>query len=190
MGDNMKHLGTKELETERLILRRFTIKDAYDVYNNWASDKEVVKYLTWTAHDSVDVSKEILNTWISNYEKDDFYQWSIVPKDLDQSIGSISIVQQNKLAELVHVGYCIGKRWWGEGITTEAFKRLIKFFFEEVKVNRIESRFDPRNPGSGKVMEKCGLKYEGRSRQSDWNNQGICDASFYSILASDYFKEK
>lgn len=56
-----------------------------------------------------------------------------------------------------------------------------------MKVNRIESRHDPLNPNSGKVMMKCGLKYEGTSRQSDWNNQGICDASFYGRLASDYF---
>src|SRR5699024_6805338 len=145
-------------------------------------------YLTWQAHESIEVSKELLNTWIANYEKEDFYQWSIVPKDLNQSIGTISIVQQNKLTKMVDVGYCIGRKWWGQGITTEALQRLIKFFFEEVKVNRIESRFDPGNPGSGKVMKKSGLRYEGRSRQSDWNNQGICHASFYGILASDYFE--
>ncbi len=76
----------------------------------------------------------------------------------------------------------------GQGFTSEALSRLICFFFEEVKVNRIESRHDPRNPNSGKVMMKCGLKHEGgTSRQSDWNNQGICDASFYGMLASDYF---
>lgn len=183
----MKHLGTKELETERLILRRFTINDADNMYKNWASDPEVTKYLMWPTHDSVHISRDILNTWISNYEKKDFYQWAIVPKDLNQPIGIISIVHQDKSIKMVHVGYCIGRKWWGQGFTSEALGRLICFFFEEVKVNRIESRHDPRNPNSGKVMMKCGLKYEGTSRQSDWNNQGICDSSFYGILASDYF---
>ncbi len=78
----MKHLGTKKLETERLILRRFTTNDADDMYKNWASDLEVTKYLMWLAHDSIDVSRDILNTLISNYEKEDFYQWAIVPKDI------------------------------------------------------------------------------------------------------------
>ena len=183
----MKHLGTKELETERLILRRFTINDADNMYKNWASDPEVTKYLMWPRHDSVHISRDILNTWISNYEKEDFYQWAIVPKDLNQPIGTISIVDQDESIKMVHVGYCIGRKWWRQGFTSEALNRLIFFFFEEVKVNRIESRHDPRNLNSGKVMMKCGLKYEGTSRQSDWNNQGICDASFYGILASDYF---
>jgi len=86
----------------------------------------------------------------------------------------------------VHIGYCIGKKWWGQGITTEALGALIRFFFEEVKANRIDSRHDPRNPGSGKVMMHCGMKYEGTMRQADRNNQGLCDYMAYAILASEY----
>jgi ribosomal protein S18 acetylase RimI-like enzyme len=54
-------------------------------------------------------------------------------------------------------------------------------------VNRVESRHDPRNPNSGKVMMKAGLKFEGVLRQSDWNNQGVCDAVYSAVLAEDYF---
>ena len=57
------------------------------------------------------------------------------------------------------------------------------FFFDEVGVNRVESRHDPNNPNSGAVMRKCGMTFEGTLRQSDWNNQGICDASWYALLA-------
>ena len=64
---------------------------------------------------------------------------------------------------------------------------IINFIFDEVKVNRIESRFDPNNPHSGKVMVKCGLKFEGTLREADWNNQGICDTSMYAILAKDFY---
>ena len=85
-----------------------------------------------------------------------------------------------------HIGYCIGRRWWNKGITSEAFSAVIKFLTEEVGVNRIESRHDTRNINSGKVMEKCGLKYEGTLRQSDINTQGICDAAWYSLLKEDY----
>ena len=60
--------------------------------------------------------------------------------------------------------------------------------FEEVGVNRIDSRHDPRNPHSGQVMAKCGMVYEGTHRQSDRNNQGICDAAWYAILKEDYEK--
>ena len=67
----------------------------------------------------------------------------------------------------------------------EALKAVMDYLFDEVGVNKVESRHDPRNPNSGAVMRKCGMKYEGTLRQSDWNNQGICDASYYGLLASE-----
>ncbi len=68
----------------------------------------------------------------------------------------------------------------------EALAALIDFFFNEVKANRLDSRHDPRNPNSGKVMLKCGLQYEGTVRQGDWCNQGVCDYAMYGILREDY----
>lgn len=65
---------------------------------------------------------------------------------------------------------------------------LIRFFFEEVKLNRIEAGHDSNNPNSGKVMAKVGMQYEGTMRQAIKNNQGICDFLYYAILAEDYFK--
>jgi len=183
----LKHLGTKKLETDRLILRRFIMEDADAMYNNWANDPEVTKYLTWPHHKTVEMSHTVLGDWISQYCKDDFYQWAIILKEnLDEPIGTISVVHKNDAIEMVHIGYCIGKRWWKRGITSEALTALIKFFFEEVGVNRIESRHDPRNPNSGKVMMKCGLKYEGTYREADWNNQGRCDSAMYALLAKDW----
>ncbi len=184
----MKHLGTIELETDRLLLRRLTMDDAFDMYHNWASDKKVTEYLTWPAHDSVQTTKALLDIWTGHYIDDDFYQWGIIQKDINKVIGTISVVEQNPSIRMVHVGYSIGQNWWGQGYMTEAFKRVIRFFFEDVQMNRIESEFDPRNVGSGIVMQKCGLIYEGTARQASRNNQGICDAARYAILAEDYFE--
>jgi ribosomal-protein-alanine N-acetyltransferase len=185
----MEHLGTKVLETKRLILRRFVIDDAENVFKNWADDNEVTKYLMWPSHKDVNVTIDVLKNWIQNYENNNFYQWAIVLKEINEPIGSISIVKQMDEIKMVHFGYCIGKKWWNKGITSEALNALIKFFFEDVGVNRIESRHDPKNPNSGKVMVKCGMKYEGLKRQGDYNNQGICDSAEYGILAEDYFKK-
>lgn len=181
----MKHLGTRKIETSRLILRQFVSEDAQAMYENWASDPDVTKFLTWPAHGSMDVSKRVLNDWISHYEEDTFYQWAIVPKDLDQPIGSISVVSRNDEVEMVHIGYCIGKKWWHQGIMTETLRAVIGFFFDQVGVHRVETRHDPNNPHSGAVMRKCGMTYEGTHRQSDRNNQGICDADWYGILKGE-----
>ncbi len=183
----MKHLGTKTIETERLILRRFKIEDAEAMYKNWASDEEVTKFLTWPPHNSVEITKDILKNWINDYKNEDSYNWAITIKENgDEPIGSIGVVDSNERINMVHIGYCISKKWWNKGITSEALKALVKYFFEEVGVNRVESRHDPNNPNSGKVMMKCGMKYEGTMRQADINNQGICDYSMYGILAKEY----
>ena len=183
----MKHCGTLRLETERLVLRRFSMDDAEAMYRNWASDPAVTEFLTWPAHTSPEVSKEVLKDWVSSYSQENYYQWAIVLKDRgNDPIGSIGAVGQNDAISMVHIGYCLGKTWWHQGIMSEALKAVMDFFFEQVGANRIESRHDPRNPHSGMVMKKCGMRYEGTMRSSDRNNQGICDASWYALLKSDW----
>ena len=177
------------IETERLILRRFIIEDAQDMYQNWASDPEVTKFLSWPVHQSVDVSKKVIANWINSYSEPDNYQWAITLKLSDQAvIGSIGVVHKSDDIGKVEIGYCIGRKWWHQGITSEALKALIDFFINEVGINRVEAIHDPNNPNSGKVMSKCGMKYEGTMRQSHRNNQGICDSVWYAILASDCSK--
>ncbi|MBR5932173.1 MAG: GNAT family N-acetyltransferase [Lachnospiraceae bacterium] len=182
----MKHCGTQAIETDRLRLRRFSVDDAEAMYRNWASDPEVTTYLTWPAHDSVEVSKSVLEDWVSSYSKMYYYQWAIVLKDHgNDPIGSIAAVSMNDDIDMIHIGYCLGKTWWNQGIMSEALKAVMAFFFDTVEANRIESRHDPRNPHSGMVMKKCGMKYEGTLRSSDRNNQGICDACWYALLRSE-----
>ena len=181
----MKHLGTIELETDRLILRRFTLDDAMDMYRNWASDPEVTKFLTWKTYESPETADTILKIWVENYEQPDFYQWAIELKEIGQPVGSISVVRLNNKVESAEIGYCIGKAWWHQGFTSEALERVMRFLFDEVGVNRVEARHDVNNPNSGKVMQKCGMTLEGILRQADMNNQGLCDEACYAILKNE-----
>lgn len=182
----MEHKGTVTLETDRLILRQFCLSDAEAMYDNWANDPEVTKYLTWPTHKDIKISQEYIKSLLSSYKSNDNYDWGIELKEIGQVIGSIGVVHANFEIGSVHIGYCIGRNWWNKGITSEAFARVIRFLMEDVKVNRIECRHDTLNINSGKVMKKCGLQYEGTLRQSDTNNQGICDAMWYGLLREDY----
>lgn len=181
----MQHLGTKYIETERLILRRFTLEDAQAMFDNWASDPEVTKFMTWPTHASVEVSSMVLADWVSHYGEDHYYQWAIVPKSLGQPIGSIAGVHLNDRIGKVEVGYCIGRAWWHQGIMSEALRAVIAYLLDEVGANRVEACHDPNNPNSGAVMRKCGMVYEGTQRSAGINNQGVCDLCWYAILASD-----
>lgn len=182
----MKHLGTVTLETERLILRPFVLEDAEAMHRNWAGDPEVTKFLTWPTHASAEVSRKVLADWCPRYENPEFYQWGIAWKDAPEDpFGSISVVAVINEAEAVEIGYCIGRENWGKGVMTEALSALICFFFDRVGALRVQACHDPNNPGSGRVMEKCGMKYEGTLRQAGRNNQGICDMRYWGILANE-----
>ena len=180
----MQHLGTKTLYTKRLTLRRFTPEDAEAMFQNWANDPDVTRFLTWPVHKSPEESRALLREWCPNYADVRYYHWAIV---YGQPIGSIGAVRLSDQLELAHIGYCIGKRWWRQGGMSEALQAVIDFFLREVGLNRVEARHDPRNPHSGGVMRKCGMQYEGTLRQADRNNQGLCDAAMYALLARDYF---
>ena len=182
----MRHCGTKRLETERLILRRFTPDDAEAMYRNWASDGEVTRFLTWPTHKSVEASRGVLEEWAKAYSDDGYYQWAIVLKENgDDPIGSISAVRHDDRTEKAEIGYCIGRPWWHRGITSEALDAVIDFMFEQVGAIRVEAKHDPDNPRSGMVMKKCGMKYEGTLRSADRNNQGVCDVCIYSVLKDE-----
>ena len=182
----LTHKGTQPIETSRLILRRARREDAQPMFRNWASDPEVTKFLTWPAHSSIAVSEMVIGSWLQEYEKESYYQWMIVLKELGEPIGSISVVRLNDPVEEAEIGYCIGRSWWHRGIVSEALAAVIEYLFVEVGMNRVAARHDPNNPNSGRVMRKCGMKYEGTAHAADRNNQGICDADHYAILRSDW----
>ena len=103
----MRHAGTQEIETPRLLLRRLLPSDAPMMYANWASDPEVTRWLRWTPHKDVAETRELLAAWALLYPNEDYYQWAIVEKASGQVFGSISIYNslagepQQKSADMV-----------------------------------------------------------------------------------------
>jgi ribosomal-protein-alanine N-acetyltransferase len=183
----LNHLGTLKIETDRLILRKAEKEDYKEMYENWASDSEVTKYTTWPSHKNHYITQDVLKTWTESYFHKDYYQWVICLKEDNVLIGSISIMNIDEAMFNCEVGYCIGKKYWNSGITTEAFKSIIKIGFEEIGFERITARHDVDNTASGRVMVKCGLKYEGTLRRILKNNKGeLVDCKYYSILKDEY----
>ncbi len=178
----LNHKGTIQLETKRLILRRFNESDAEPMYNNWASIPEVTKYVTWFPHKDVDETQSIINHWIEEYTKLNRYQWAIVLKEINAPIGSIGVVRQEEKAQIAEMGYCIGNAFWHQGYTSEALTCIMDYLFNSVGFNRVAAMHDVRNPNSGAVMKKCGMRYEGTYREAGITKEG--EPLTYSVYAA------
>lgn len=185
----MKHIGTQRIETKRLLLRKIKLSDAEMMFNNWASDEEVTRYLTWMPHESIENSKGLIGIWLEELQCDSCYKWCIELKETNQVIGTIDVVDMIKNIDSAVMGYCLSSKYWNQGIMTEALSAVQQFLFEEVGFNRIEAYYHTANPSSGKVMEKSGMKYEGVRRQYAKDNQGnFVDVVTYAILRDDFKK--
>ena len=157
----MNKPGTQQLETHRLILRRFRAEDAEDMFRNWASDPEVTRYLTWPAHGSVEITRMVLADWISRYDDGSFFNWAIVLKETGEVIGNIAAVSVFEPLETAELGYCLGRAFWGHGIMPEALRAVNVWLLETAGLRRIIAHHDVNNPKSGRVMAKAGMTFEG-----------------------------
>ncbi|HHT57370.1 MAG TPA: GNAT family N-acetyltransferase [Herbinix luporum] len=184
----MKHIGTNSIETIRLILRRFQVEDTYDMYKNWASDIETLKFLPWGPHRDVKVTYSRILSIVSNYNKENVYNWAIYLKSQQEVIGSISVEITNDKEESCEIGYCIGKAFWGRGIMPEALRAVMHYLFYEVGYRKIIARHDVLNYASGRVMEKAGMKFDkiiynvGRRRDGSIYDVAIYVKNFDGLL--------
>lgn len=156
----IKHMGTNSIETIRLILRRFQVEDTYDMYRNWASDNEALKYIPWGPHKDIKVTYRRILSWVESYRYSNVYVWAIYLKANKEVIGSISMEIFNDKEESCEIGYCIGKAFWGREIVLEALRAVMHYFFYEVGYRKIIARHDVLNHASGRVMEKAGMEFE------------------------------
>ena len=186
----MKHKGTQTIETQRLILRKFSMSDIESAYKNWASDVKITEYLNWKAHKDVLETEEKINKWILKSINKEYYKWAIIYKETGDNIGELHATKRDDGIDIMRVGYSIGSKWWYKGIAAEALSGIIEFMFKEMDVNRIEARHDVNNCNSGNVMRKCGMVCEGTLRQASKSNRGIIDVCIHSILKSDWEKDK
>lgn len=151
-------MRTPILETDRLILRPLRAMDADEVYRNWASDPEVARYMSWSVHTDVQVTKD----WLLDEEKqidvDGFYNWGFERKSDHVLIGSGGIYYKAD-KEMFNLGYNVMKSCWHQGYASEAAARILRFAKTELQQNKLFAYHAKDNPNSGKVMEKVGFYY-------------------------------
>ena len=187
--EEINHTGTIPLESERLLFRK-TTKDDIDEFFFIQLNPNLRRYLGMT---------KVGNNLIKNrkffdesaYDNKDFYRWTIVKKEDNKILGCIYLNIHDKKARTAGIDYWIREDEWGCGYVTEAAQRILEFAFDTLNLNRIESCGAKDNPGTWKVMEHIGLKYEGE-RQSGafYYYGGLTDLVMYGITRNEYLFEK
>lgn len=171
----------KNFDTDRLVLRKVTLDDLDDLFNNWGSDINTTKYLTFKTHVNKDMTLKFINNWISKYEKGGL-EWAIELKENHQVIGMISADKSYKY-KCVEIGYSISSKYWNKGLITEALREVVKYLLNECDYDVIEAIIPSNNIGSIRVAEKCGLILEATLKNRYKDNDGIVqDLYIYSII--------
>lgn len=172
--------GTKTMDTERLTLRKFVLSDAKGMYENWATDEKVSRYVSWNVHESLEETQAIIKNWIQEYETGS-YNWAVELKETGELIGSIATVSISEKHHYCEIGYCYGSRFWGQGYATEALKAVLDYLLNECRMHLVEAKHYSANPASGRVMEKAGMVKEAvlKDRRFDVGTKEYCDLVYY-----------
>jgi ribosomal-protein-alanine N-acetyltransferase len=174
------------LTTDRLVLRDFVMSDWQRVHR-YASDPEVVKFMDWGPN-TVNETKDFVRMAIT-LQKDTprrHFDLAVVTNLENCLIGGCGIYITSPHNREAFIGYCLSRDSWGQGYATEAAKRLISFGFTQLKLHRIFATCDPLNLASAKVLEKCGMKLEGRLRENKLIGKMWRDSLVYAILEHEW----
>ena len=119
----LHHAGTQILKTKRLVLRPFSLDDAQAMYDNWASDPQVTRFMNWSTHESIEVTRTILAEWVPQYQNPSYYHWCITLEG--EPVGATAILNIQERSMAGELGYNIGRKWWRQGITSEAAQAVL-----------------------------------------------------------------
>ncbi len=148
----------ESFETDRLIIRKPFINDYKAVYNNWANDPEITRYLTWRIHASSDETRRFINQCIEDWTDGIRFPFIICLKSSDEIIGMIEFRVDIFICE---VGFVLCKKYWRNGIMTEALNKLLYHFLSFESIYRVQAYCDIDNIGSFRLLQKAGMKNEG-----------------------------
>lgn len=179
----------KTLQSERLKYRKVHLKDVKEIYENWGSNLNVSKYVTWNRHDSIKETEVIVNKWIQKYNSMNPYFWVIEYENI--LIGSISVTKIDHVNKICEIGYVISEKKWGKGFATEALNIITSYLKASKGFKIFKCKILKGNIASQSVVTKCGYKKIGEipySHKGENLIQEVYALSFYNEI--DFFQNK
>lgn len=182
----MRSAGTETIETERLLLRKFSFSDSSDMLRYWAADERVQHSYCEPVYSTEEEVGKLLDKYISSYDSNDYYRWAVIEKESGCCIGQIAFFLVDCKNHFAEIEYCIGTDFQNRGYASEAAKAVIAFGFEKAELHKIQICHRSNNLPSKRVIEKCGFTYEGTLRDYFFIDGKYFDRLYYSILRDEY----
>ena len=174
-----------ELRGQRLLLRRIRHADAKDMYT-YSRRADVTRYLLWTPHPSLEHTEQYISYLQEQYRSGALYDWAITLAESGKMIGTAGFSAVHPEHNSAEIGYVLNPDFHNRGYATEAVRLVLDFGFRVMKLHRIEARCFADNLASRRVMEKCGLSYEGTAKDG-MKIKGKYETIFtYAILENEY----
>ncbi len=175
------------IETHRLILRKIRVSDAEDMYE-YASIEALTEYLLWSPHESLEYTKSFLKFLTKKYKSGEYLDWGIEHKSEKKLIGTCGFSSLDVDNSKAEIGYVLSPAYQGNGYAAEAVKAVISFAFETLSLNRVEARVMEGNDASCSLLEKLGMKLEGRGVEEIFVKDKFRNVLHYAILKEEYFR--
>ena len=174
-----------EIVTSRLVLRRIKKTDYRDMYD-YSCDEEVTRYLTWDPHPDANYTLRYIAYILPKYRSGEFHDWAVIWKENKKMIGTCGFTSFDYNHNSGEIGYVLNRDYWGRGIAKEAASAVLRVGFLDLNLHRIEAKFMQGNAQSLRVMEKCGMTFEGYRREAMYIKNRYETIGICSILASEY----
>ncbi len=151
-----------QIESERLLLRKPRLEDARAIFESWAQDQDVTRYLTWRPHERIEQTQEFIRGCLRAWEGETRFPYMITLKETGEVIGMIDPrIEGPKMG----IGYGAARAHWGKGYVTEATRAIIDWAFQQPSMYRVYATTDIENVASRRVLEKVGMQCEGILRK-------------------------
>ncbi len=173
------------LETERLILCKISEEHAHDMYE-YSSDPDVTRYLTWSCHSSEKETERYIKLLQKKYADGTFNDWGVIHKETGKFIGTCGYTSFDFDAASAEMGYVLAKPFWGQGLAAEAVKCAMIYAIDNFGVKSFHAKHMEGNDASGRVMQKCGMKFEGLYKRSMFIKGEFKNIVVYRCSSEDF----
>lgn len=173
------------LASDRLVMQKMTEADVDDMYA-YTSDADLLAHLPLNVTPTRAEAQAAIRGFLDMYHARRVAPWGITIRESGRHIGICGFESWNPVTDRAEIGFLVAREFWRQGYASEAARRVMRFGFEKMNLNRVEARVKPDNEPSRLLLRKLGMKYEGLMREHSWWRGEYHDLELYAILKREF----